>query len=149
VNSDITIEALKSYLPDQDCDIIWAGLMLSANMPLSSYALKDGATLFAVSRTADSVCFWSRITSDMDWFNDRMRLRSDPILSSENARLKDLRMLRLYEQPGILAKALETMREPRILNLFATKTVVPQQQLTQPMTDQLPMIWAVAKKKSQ
>jgi hypothetical protein len=121
--------------------------MLSANMPLNFYALTDGATLFAVSGTADSACFSSRIASEMDWFNDRMRLRSDPTLSGENARLKDLRIMRLYERRRVLSTAIEMIQEPHIISVVPPKTVVPEKRLNEPRRDPLPVIWSVAKNK--
>jgi hypothetical protein len=98
VSPDITIEDLKCYLPDRECDLIFGGSMLLGKMPLTFYSLGDGATLFVVDRSAKSVRFWRQIASNMDEFNERQRLRNCPRLSEEHARLKDLQLFNFHFQ---------------------------------------------------
>jgi hypothetical protein len=72
VSPDITIEDLKSYLLDGECDLIFEGSML-----LIFYPLGDGATLFAVDRSAGSARICTQIASNMDEFNEHQRSRYD------------------------------------------------------------------------
>jgi hypothetical protein len=138
VNSRITIDELKRYLPDPECELVFDGTMLMGKMPLTFYSLSDGATLFAVTRGRDSARAWSHITSDMDSFNDRMRIRSNPHLSREDDRLKDLKLMWLFERRGFVSKVVKII-EPRMPVPLSEKTVLTTEKVLG--VEPLPACW--------
>jgi len=142
VNPAMTIQALKeNYLPDPDCDLIFEGLILHGKMTVTFYSLTDGTTLFAVDRRADSAQLWTRIASDMDEFRERQRLRSDPRLAGEHARLRDLQFARLLDRrPAAAAPArlLDDLEAPRAARCA---TVVPDARPAKPAVLPLPVCW--------
>jgi hypothetical protein len=138
VSSRITIDELKRYLPDPECELVFDGTMLLGKMPLTFYSLSDGATLFAVTPGRDSARAWSHITSDMESFNDRMRIRSNPRLSREDDRLKDLKLMWLFERRGFVSKVVKVI-EPRMSVPLSEKTVLTTEHALG--VDPLPACW--------
>jgi hypothetical protein len=140
VSPDITIEDLKGYLPDRECDLIFEGSMLMGKMPLTFYSLGDGSMLFAVDRRTDSARIWTQVAANMDEFNERQRLRYDPHLSEEHARLKDLQLLRLLDRRRTLLRV-GTMREERDMPSVVGGTVVCADGSVSPSVAPLPVCW--------
>jgi hypothetical protein len=140
VSPDITIEDLKAYLPDRECDLIFEGSMLMGKMPLTFYSLGDGATLFAVDRSVDSARIWTQVAANMDEFNERQRLRCDPCLSKEHARLKDLQLSRLLDRRRTLLRV-GAMREEREMPSVVGRTVVCVDASVRPSVAPLPVCW--------
>jgi hypothetical protein len=139
VSSRITIDELKRYLPDPECELVFDGTMLLGKMPLNFYSLSDGATLFAVTPGRDSARAWSHITSNMESFNDRMRIRASPDLSREDDRLKDLKLMWMFERRGFVSKVVKII-EPQMMVPLSEKSVLTTEKVIG--VDPLPVCWA-------
>ena len=104
VNPKMMIQDLKRFLPNPDCDLVYAGATLIETMPLAFYSVNDGDYMVALSKSNESSSIWVHMTEDNEAFSERMRSLVDPQLSSEYARIKDLKMMRIAERPSVLAK---------------------------------------------
>jgi hypothetical protein len=102
VSPSMTISDLKGLLPRPDFQLIFGGSPLAERMPLAFYSVADGDCILALSNDPDSIQTWSRVTGDSQAFTERMRTISDHRLSPEVARLRDLRMARIADRPGML-----------------------------------------------
>jgi hypothetical protein len=138
VSSRITIDELKQYLPDPECELLFDGTMLMGKMTLNFYSLSDGATLFAVTPGRDSARAWSHVTSNMDTFNDRMRIRASPHLSREDDRLKDLKLMWLFARRGFMSRVVKII-EPQMTVPLSDKTVLTMEKVLG--VDPLPVCW--------
>jgi hypothetical protein len=113
-------------------------------MPLTFYAIHDGAILVAVAKdSSQSKDRWVHITLDQEAFEERMSLTTNPQLANENARLRDFRMARISERPGScprfreLIADLEAAHETR----QHMPTFLPNDDLLGPSCYPLPVYW--------
>jgi hypothetical protein len=105
VRPSMTINDLKQYLPNPDCDLLRGGSVLAVAMPLKFYSIADGAMLVAVSKDClKAKDRWAHMTLDQEAFEERMAITANPRVALESARLRDLRIRRLAERPGACSK---------------------------------------------
>jgi hypothetical protein len=141
VSPSTTISDLKRLLPNPDFQLIFGGSTLAEGMPLAFYSVNDGDCILALSNDPDSIQTWSRVTGDSQAFTERMKTICDPKLSSELARLRDLRMVRLADRPGML-RAVAALHD----SLQRSPRAPTQQSVTNwtslgPNADPLPVPW--------
>ena len=144
VNRKMIIQDLKRFLPNPDCDLVYAGSMLMETMPLAFYSVNDGDFMVALSRSHESSTIWVQMTQDNEAFSERMRTIMDPKLSSEYARIKDLKIMRCAERPSVLAKleAMSSAIEEKGA-CFKKEVSVISETGDGPNCDALPVPWAV------
>jgi hypothetical protein len=142
VSSSITINALKQYLPNPDCDLLRDGSILAEAMPLTFYSIVDGAMLVAVSKECQQARdLWVHLTLDQEAFEERMGA-ANPALALESARLRDLRMRRVGDRPAAWARLRQCVD-----GLLAVRSRAPAHTLRlaatpgAPICDPLPVWW--------
>ena len=135
VSKNMTINKLKKYLPNPNCNLIFGGSYLLEDQPLNFYSLSDGDFLIAVSKKSESIVF-QKFSEDYDEFVHKMKSCINPKLANTAARLRDLRMQRieLYsKQPKISYEADSTELQ--------IPTVIPSDDEDSPSVEPLPMLW--------
>jgi hypothetical protein len=143
VSPSITINALKQFLPNPDCDLLRGGSILSEAMPLNFYSIADGSMLVAVARDCLHARHrWVSMTSDQEAFEERMGTNRNPKVALENARIKDLRMRRVDGRPcswGRLREFVAELEEARV-GEKGRPTKTPER-ADGPSTQPLPVWW--------
>jgi hypothetical protein len=151
VSPSMTINALKQYLPNPDCDLLREGSILAEAMPLAFYSISDGSMLVAVSRGClSSRDRWVHMTLDQEAFEERMGANANPQLAAESARLRDLRMRRVADRPSAwtrLRACVDEIEASRGIRAAPTPTVVPHERAAKPNCQPLPPCWAPAQTK--
>jgi hypothetical protein len=141
VSPSITISDLKRLLPRPDFQLIFGGSTLSETLPLAFYSVSDGDCILALSNDSESMQTWTHVTGDSQAFTERMKTICDPKLSPELARLRDLRMLRLSDRPGMMRAVASLHRSlqgaPR---RFVEKSVTEWTSVA-PNVEPLPVYW--------
>jgi hypothetical protein len=136
----MTINALKQYLPNPECDLLREGSILAEAMPLAFYSISDGSMLVAISKGC-SRDRWVHVTLDQEAFEERMSISANPQVAAESARLRDLRMRRVANRPGAWTRLrdcvaeIDAAREPQP----AIATVVPPGRPDAPSCEPLPL----------
>ena len=142
VSPKMMVQDLKKCLPTPDCDLVFGGSTLIETVPLDFYSVCDGSFLVALNKSNESADVWVRMTEDNEAFSQRMRTMGNPKVSSEYARLKDLRMTRLSRRPGMLSR-IETLcrQQVEVPKRQSSKTIIGEA-VAEPSTTALPVFWA-------
>jgi hypothetical protein len=134
------VHTLKDFLPSPDFQLIYGGATLDGEMPLSSYAVNDGDCILAIVKETASFPVWTRLTEDREAFRERMQTIINPTLSSEYARLKDLRMGRAAQRPKFLTALADYQRSLEKRPEEKDNTAIPDR-INSPSSDPLPALW--------
>lgn len=148
VNPSMRVGDLKRYLPSPDCELLFSGVMLSDGSSLNSYDIREDDFLISIPKASDNQILnqqsltWARVTHDNDAFTERMKCILNPNVSSELARIKDLRMMRLSERPGMINKLhqIYTVQQEK---QCGPPTIVPPPtgDIEAPSISPLPILW--------
>lgn len=139
VDPKMTINKLKEYLPNPNCNLVFAGSYLLEDQPLNSYSLSDGDFLIAVSKKSENYIF-EKFSQNYDDFVQTMKACINPKLSNAAARVRDLRMQRI-ENSTRFAKIYELERE-----IPLRPTVLPENTSESPSIEPLPVLWDIKPK---
>jgi hypothetical protein len=145
VSPSLTVSSLKRLLPNPDFQLIFAGSTLAEGMPLAFYSVADGDCILALSNDPDSIQTWTSVTGDSNAFSERMRTAADPRLSAELARLRDLRMMRIADRPGMLRTMASLHRSLQRSPPTAAQKSVTDWTSVEPNMEPLPVVWNEAK----
>jgi hypothetical protein len=144
VHPSTTIQEIKTYLPNPNCDILLGGCILHEQSSLESYSISNGAMLIAIATGAvHAQERWARMSSDQSAFEERMALLLNPKIAPEKARLRDLLLARLGQKPGVIAKLWAYYKEGEGCFKADAKTVVGDPP-SGPSCDPLPVPWNIS-----
>lgn len=136
VSKDMTINKLKKFLPNPNCNLIFGGSYLLEDQPLNFYSLSDGDFLIAVSKKSESFIF-QKFSEQYDEFVHKMKSCINPKLSGTAAKLRDLRRQKLElcsRQIKIYEIESEDVQIP---------TVIPSDDYPSPSNEPLPILWGI------
>lgn len=136
VSPNMTINKLKKYLPNPNCNLIFGGSYLLEDQPLNFYSLSDGDFLIAVSKKSESFVF-QKFSEDYDEFVHKMKSCINPRLAGTAARIRDLRMQRieLYSKHSKIYEIDPPERQ--------IPTVIPSNEEKCPNIEPLPILWDI------
>ncbi|OHT14017.1 hypothetical protein TRFO_15666 [Tritrichomonas foetus] len=140
VSPNMTINRLKKYLPNPNCNLVFGGSYLLEDHPLNFYSVSDGDFLIAVSKKSEDMVF-QKFTENYDEFVQKMKVLINPKLSGTVAKLRDLRMQKLEN----------CTKFPRIYEIEQETTTIPTfvderndgQLPEKPSDEPLPVLWDI------
>jgi hypothetical protein len=101
------IRALQAFWPLAPKRFIFNGLELLEDQTLGFYGIRNGDSIIALPRAERSVyrtTQWLALTRDTESFNESLKWMLDPRTSSEAARLRDLRLVKVEHRPKLFLK---------------------------------------------
>ncbi|OHT14062.1 hypothetical protein TRFO_15565 [Tritrichomonas foetus] len=162
VSTTMLVDNLKKYIPMQssadgksssnnisknDISIIFRGSLLTQNMPLSFYSIGDGDILIAFTSSytkKTDAQLWMHMTADYETFTERMKVTMNPRLAGALAHIRDVRMLRLSERPGMCSKLKRIYvgnGNACVKASIQPLNIEPSPAAAEPSCDPLPTLW--------
>ena len=139
VSQNMTINRLKKYLPNPDCNLVFGGSYLLEDQPLKSYCISDGDFIIAVSKKSEEMVF-RKFTENYDEFVQKMKVYINPKLSGTVARIRDLRLQTIDKYSKISRITEIEDDEPPVSTVVAgDEAELPDM----PSSDPLPVLWEI------
>lgn len=145
---EIQVHDFKRYLPNPACELMYSGAVMLDGATLASYNVQSDDFIISIAKQGGRSVFnqqsitWARLTKDNEAFTERMRCILNPNVANELARLKDLRILRLSERPGVISKLhqIYTVQQEKQATAPENAMLVTDE-LNEPSISPLPVLW--------
>ena len=101
VNLSMSIGDLRKLMHLESCSFVYQGQLLCESMTLRSYDIKEKDAIVVIPDVpqASDVDKWISVTSDVDSFQDRIRVMVNDRTARETAKLRDMVMTKIERKP--------------------------------------------------